>query len=397
MADEKESTSEQTETTQTNDANDSENPTIDFDLPSQEEDSNGNDSNFDTDNSDEPSSLFEDSTYITDSDVVEDNAESESNVADSVESNTSNINTYIAGDDTQAFSLGVTFDGVKLRESEENHITNDWSTTDAKTMEVIVQRNKSFDVDSNKKYVLCLKTSDIFYFTGLPDISKITGSEDITMIQNEAPVINTMSGGTQKLSSFSPYSGEIRIEINPSVDRITIPNIGINYNVELVGYTGNTQTIANPVSVSIKSIDKNKDIKSSSNDFRALQSINIDAIDITTLNATIDSASAYTSFYSTDDFENDKQATNGKLNTDNKISFYLRVNKQRNQLYKKLVIVLNCPYIEVDGEKHYLSFDENSTALTDNKIGAKRGYKLGKKAEYNPEEHTITYTFENIY
>ena len=394
MANEKESTSEQTETT--HDTNDSENSTTDFGLSSQEENSNDNDSNFDTDNSNESSSLFEDSANVTDSDIIEDNAESESNVADSVESNTSNINTYIAGDDTQAFSLGVTFDGVKLRESEENHITNDWSTTDAKTMEVIVQRNKSFDVDSNKKYVLCLKTSDIFYFTGLPDISKITGTEDIAMIQNEAPVINTAWGETQKLSSFSPYSGEIRIEINPSVDRITIPNIGINYNVELVGYTGNTQTIANPVSVSIKSIDKNKDIKNSSNDFRALQSINIDAIDITTLNVTIDSNN-YSSFYSTDDFKNMNEGTKGKLNTDNKISFYLRVNKLRPQLYKKLVLVLNCPYIEIDGEKHYLSFDENSTALTDNKIGTQRRFKLSKKAEYNPEEHTITYTFENIY
>lgn len=38
---------------------------------------------------------------------------------------------------------------------------------------------------------------------------------------------------------MNPASGEIRIQINPAVDRINLHNT-IQYKVELAGYTGNT-------------------------------------------------------------------------------------------------------------------------------------------------------------
>lgn len=70
---------------------------------------------------------------------------------------------------------------------------------------------------------------------------------------------------------------------------------------------------------------------------------------------------------------------------------------QNSQVYKELEIEFQCPYITIDGKKHYLFFSESDTALSQNKQGKKQGFKLAEAATYDPDKHTITYKFENIY
>lgn len=70
------------------------------------------------------------------------------------------------------------------------------------------------------------------------------------------------------------------------------------------------------------------------------------------------------------------------------------------QLYKTLQVKYYCPYIEYNGNTCYLKFSAEDTAFTGNQQGNQQGIKKGPKAKsvvYTKEDHSITYTFENLY
>lgn len=298
-------------------------------------------------------------------------------------------------DGTQAFNVSVSFAGQELTEGGTNAITDEWSGNSSKIMQVTITRNKSYDVDPNKQYVLCMKTSDVFYFNGLPDVSTITGAEDVAIVKNETPKINVV-GKTQAqdLTGFSPYSGEIRIKLNPAVDVITIADIGVSYNSALMGYTGGEQTVTDPVDVQLISVDASETLSG----FEDKDKVSLHDFPVSTLKVKTEKVGGgLRTFNSIDDFKSNTIGADAKLNVDDGISYVLGSQKQKEMVYGTLTCVLHIPYILVNGEKKYLKFDENDTAITDNKKGTSIGYPMKSKAVYNAGAHTITYTFENVY
>lgn len=308
---------------------------------------------------------------------------------------TSKIQTQALQEEQQLFSMECEFDGKTLKNDTSN-VTDTWKATESKTLKVQITRNKNVNVESGKKYYVCLKLSELFYFNGLPDADKITGVKNVVMVKNDAPDVYNSSGTTSKLPNFSSYSGEIRLEINPSVEVITIPDVGISCNRQLVGYTGTTQEITDhPISMSVIKVDASKDIKSIKDEDKevinqceiAKESIQSGSLAGTSLKNTM-STSGFTS-----DIVNEQDVTIGK---DGDISYAGGTAGQNNQVYKELTIEFDCPYIEIENQKYYLKFDENESVLTTNKQGTKQGYKVDS-AVYNKTNHTITYTFKNIY
>ena len=297
--------------------------------------------------------------------------------------------------DKSAFNVSVSFAGQELTEGGTNAITDEWSGNSSKIMQVTITRNKSYDVDPNKQYVLCMKTSDVFYFNGLPDVSTITGAEDVAIVKNETPKINVV-GKTQAqdLTGFSPYSGEIRIKLNPAVDVVTIADIGVSYNSALMGYTGGEQTVTDPVDVQLISVDASETLSG----FKDTNKVSLQDFPVSTLKVKTEKVGGgLRTFNSIDDFKSNTFGADAKLNVDDGISYVLGSQKQKEMVYGTLTCVLHIPYIEVDGEKKYLKFDENDTAITDNKKGTSIGYPMKSKAVYDADAHTITYTFENVY
>ena len=298
-------------------------------------------------------------------------------------------------DETNAFEVSVSFADQKLTEGGTNAITDEWSGNSSKVMQVTITRNKSYDVDPNKQYVLCMKTSDVFYFNGLPDVSTITGAEDVAMVKNETPKINVV-GKTQEqsLTGFSPYSGEIRVKLNPAVDVITIADIGVSYNSALMGYTGGEQTVTDPVDVQLISVDASETLSG----FKDTNKVSLQDFPVSTLKVKTEKVGGgLRTFNSIDDFKSNTFGADAKLNVDDGISYVLGSQKQKEMVYGTLTCVLHVPYIIVNGEKKYLKFDENDTAITDNKKGTSIGYPMKSKAVYDADAHTITYTFENVY
>ena len=296
-------------------------------------------------------------------------------------------------DETNAFNVSVSFAGQELTENGANDITSTWSENSSKVMQIQIKRNKSYDVDPNKQYVLCMKTSDVFYFNGLPDVSTITGAEDVAIVKNETPKINVV-GKTQDLTGFSPYSGEIRIKLNPAVDVITIADIGVSYNSALMGYTGGEQTVTDPVDVQLISVDASETLSG----FKDTNKVSLQDFPVSTLKVKTEKVGGgLRTFNSIDDFKSNTFGADAKLNVDDGIAYVLGSQKQKEMVYGTLTCVLHVPYILVNGEKKYLQFDENDTAITDNKKGTSIGYPMKNPAVYNAEAHTITYTFENVY
>lgn len=295
----------------------------------------------------------------------------------------------------QPYTMECTFDGKTLDNDGANE-TSTWQASASKTLTVKVTRNKAVNVESDKKYYICLKVSEMFYFNGLPDKSKITGVKDVTIIKNSTPKVNSSTGKEANLTDFSPYSGEIRLEINPSVEVVTITDIGISCNRQLVGYTGTTQEISDPISMAVVKTDSSKNIGS----FTDTDKDTITDCQITKENIASGSVAGFglRNSISTTGFTTDgiieQDVTVGKEGT---ISYGACSAGAYNQVYKEMTIVFHCPYIEKDGVKHYLKFDSNDQVLTTNKQGSKQGYKIAKDAVYNETDHTITYTFENIY
>ena len=325
--------------------------------------------------------------------------ESETAVPDGIEplddETSSEVVTPRTVDETNAFNVSVSFDSQNLTENGANDITSTWSENSSKVMQIQIKRNKSYDVDPNKQYVLCMKTSDVFYFNGLPDVSTITGAEDVAIVKNETPKINVV-GKTQAqdLTGFSPYSGEIRIKLNPAVDIITIADIGVSYNSALMGYTGGEQTVTDPVDVQLISVDASETLSG----FKDTNKVSLHDFPVSALKVKTETVGGgLRTFNSIDDFKSNTYGADAKLNVDDGISYVLGSQKQKEMVYGTLTCVLHVPYIIVNGEKKYLKFDENDTAITDNKKGTSIGYPMKSKAVYDADAHTITYTFENVY
>ena len=301
-------------------------------------------------------------------------------------------------EDNAPYTLSVTFDGTELQTTENNNISNDWSGNSTKMMKIIVTRNKSVEVENDKQYVLCMKTSDVFYFNGLPDVKNITGADEVTILKNTAPTVNIVGGVSQTLPSFSPYSGEIRIKLNPAVDMVTIEGLGLNYNPELVGYTNGKQTVNSPVSFDVVSAGSGKGLTEfTDSDKATIVGCKVDSVKITT-GKPVDVT--WRTFNSIDNFTTSRDGLNANLNVKDGISLFMGATKRQPQVFKELEYVLHVPYVEVDVDgakvKYYLSFDENDSALTDNTKG-KSGYELSERATYDDDTHTITYKFENVY
>ena len=172
---------------------------------------------------------------------------------------------------------------AKLDNDRTNAFTSDWSGGKSKMAQIVLSRNTDVEVDTSKKYVLCMKVPDVLYFNGLPDVKDINGLEEVTIVKNTAPVVNTLNGESGSFSGFSSYSGEIRMLINPTVETVTIPDIGISYDVRLVGYTGGTQTIADPFQVNLVTVDNSASLDAFQDDDKEnLISSKVDSAQITT-------------------------------------------------------------------------------------------------------------------
>ena len=301
----------------------------------------------------------------------------------------------------EPFTMKVTFDGSDLAANSENNIIDVWSGNTSKMMTVVISRNKNVKVDSDKQYVLCMKTSNVFYFNGVPEAEKITGAEEVAMVKNPTPTVNKSGGQEGSLDGFSNYSGEIRIKLNSAVEKITIPDVGISYNLRLLGFNGTSaQKVSNPFQVEIDSVDSGTSLSQiSENDKENLQQVKVQSIMMKTGSL---SSTNWKSAMSTDYFNNAILMQPVTLGKDGHISYYFGTAGVERQVYKSMTIVVNCPYIEVNGEKHYLEVATDDIALKENKKQDEEkiratGYKMKDSAVYNAEEHTITYTFENIY
>lgn len=299
--------------------------------------------------------------------------------------------------DTSAYGAKVTIGDVALSEADENKTNSitDWTKGESKVLNVNLSRT-STAVEAGKKYVLCLKVSDVLYFNGLPEAEKINGVERVTIKQNEAPVVYTNNGNQAAISDFSSYSGEIRLELNPAVENVSIKDLGIGYDERLVGYTNGKQSIKNSIQVSVIAVDQIislDDITDQTTKENVL-SYNVDSAEITTGSV----GSGRRNTLSPDGFtEKSMNEQDVKIGKDGKISYAASAAGLTNQVYKKLKIVFECPYIEKGDKKYYLDFSKDDMALTDNKQGNQKGFKLAENVEYDKDKHTLTYYFENIY
>lgn len=297
-------------------------------------------------------------------------------------------------EDTQLFTLECTADGNKLTNGKDGQNTiSNWKASQSKTVDVVVNREET--LDTSKKYYICLKTKNLFYFNGLPKKDEITGVNEVTIIKNETPQVNNSTGGTVNLTGFSQYSGEIRLEINPKVERVEVKDVGISCDQRLLGYSKGAQTIEDAFDISVVAVDASEDINTfTDQEKEELISCNMDEATITT-NTT---GGAFRNSMSINGYTTDGIVEqNMRLGKTGTITYAGGMAGQNAQVYKELEIEFQCPYITIDGKKHYLSFSESDTALSQNKQGKKQGFKLAEAATYNSDNHTITYKFKNIY
>ena len=125
-----------------------------------------------------------------------------------------------------------------------------------------------------------MKLSELFYFNGIPKASDITGVEKVEFIQNTAPQVNTSGGSTSALPGFSPYSGELRLYLNTSVETIEVKDIVIRYSNELAGYTGGTQVAEDILQISLIKAENGENLDGEQN--TVIESCKVDAVSLRT-------------------------------------------------------------------------------------------------------------------
>ena len=296
------------------------------------------------------------------------------------------------------YTMEVTFDGEKLNSGGGNDLfsSSSWPSGTSKTASVTLTRNASVASDSNKDYVLCMRCSEVFYFAGLPDASKITGVDEVAIVENAAPKVNLSDGQAgQPLPGFSPYSGEIRLKLNAAVETVTVSGVGIGFNAAMTGYTGGAQIIRDPLGFSLVNVDSSEDLEDFANSgAQVLQSSAVSSVSVSTGR----SGGSMKNTLSTKKFaDGGVTEQNVNIGKDGTITYAGGTAGQNSQLFKSVVVEFDCPYISVEDRNYYLSFNNNDTALSDNKQGAKTAFKMSQNAVYDENSHTITYRFENIY
>lgn len=341
----------------------------------------------------------------------EDEAEPQPEAATQAADNTNDPTPGAAADDsdvapaaeTQPYSIKVAFGDDELIEGE-NNLADVW-TTGTKRLNVQLTRNKTVDVDSTKQYVLCMSVPDSLYFSGMLDASKINGVENVAMIKNAAPKFN-IAVNTSFTYPLSSYSGQMRLLLNTSVDMVTIADLDVRFNEQLLGFsTTDNTTITNALDIRIVAVDTSKQLeKFSDDDATELVTRKVSSLLIKN-GAAPATDKGLRMRLSTDGFTN-QSATSGtlSLSRSGSIAYVLEAGQKSTQAYKKLTVVLSCPYIWVDAngdgktEKHYLYFDKSSSVLTSNRLtSSAAGFNMAKDAVYDPDAHTITYSFENLY
>lgn len=301
-----------------------------------------------------------------------------------------------AAEDQLPYNISVTFDGQELTDGE-NNISDVW-TTGTKGFSVQLTRNKTVDVDANKQYVLCMSVPTALYFSGLPEADKINGVESVAMGKNTMPTLNTTLRKNYTYD-LSAYSGQIRMLLNTAVDTIEIADQSILFDPKLVGYmvSGNT-AITDALNIRVVAVDKSAVLDHFS-DASAREIVGRKVSSLLISNGErLTSDGALRMRLSSDGFVNESM-TGGdvKIGKSGKITYALESGQKNAQVYSKLTVVMHCPYIVVDGVRHYLSFDPNDSALSENRVGGASGPKMTDKAVYDEQAHTITYTFENVY
>lgn len=294
------------------------------------------------------------------------------------------------------YNLSVTFAGETLKEStdsEKNVFTDSWTSDTAKNLDIVLTKNSDFTDQGteNFDYILSMKVKDIFYFGDISTDST-TGIDAVAFIKNEDIIAQNYAGETVQL--LNPASGEIRIQINPAVDRINLHNT-IQYKVELAGYTGNTlQAITDILEVKLERSATASDQSDTLSDYKVDQvNLKTGTLNGAGLNATF-SADGYATVNSV---VNQAGVNVSKSGT---FSYSGGLAGPAVQLYKTLQVKYYCPYIEYNGNTCYLKFSAEDTAFTGNQQGNQQGIKKGPKAKsvvYTKEDHSITYTFENLY
>ena len=311
------------------------------------------------------------------------------------------------------YTMSVTFDGQKLSADGNNAMTNEWKSGESKSLQVILKKNTNVDVDTGKRYLFCMKVSDLFYFNGLPDVTKITGAEQVAIVKNPAPQVYTYKSGDTKvdLPGFSPYSGEIRILLNPSVDTITIPNLSVSFDQSLAGYVSTStedqnrrqlQVTNSPLQIRLVAVDNTEAelnaVQYTDSDVLATEkvdSVQLIRGDLVTGASKITSGVNLTSL---DKFATSpEQSLSQKATTDGTIGYAVGTAGINAVYCKTLSVVFNQPYIEKNGEKYYLNFDTNDSAFQNKKNnGSVKGYHV-EKVDYDENNHQFIYTFKDVY
>lgn len=295
------------------------------------------------------------------------------------------------------YSIEVAFDGKTLDSDSSKNTVSSWTSDVTKTAKITLNKNASA-IKEGAHYVLRMKTSQLFYFTGLPDASKVTGIANVTMVQNEVPQVNLNTQKTSSLVGFSPYSGEIRVELNPVSDTVSLTDIGVMFSKELVGYFGGKHSFDNPVSFEVAEYSGEESLESlQDSDFTSIASTArvVGSAELTTSSL---AGGGMKTTLSIDGFKtagvNMQDVVLGKSGT---ISYAGGTAGEDMQVYKTLTAVFYCPYITVDGQKHYLSTDSSSEVLKTNISETMKCFAMAQDAAYDASNHTITYRFQNIY
>ena len=287
------------------------------------------------------------------------------------------------------FHLSATIDGQELHSGTDNEIEAVWEPSTSKVLQITVSRDLNVTPDENKQYVLSISTPDLFYFNGLPNTDAITGAEKAVIVKNPTPVVYKTS--KQPLGGFSPYSGEIRILLDPDTTTITIPDFGVSYNEKLLGYTKEPQTLSDFLHIKLGTIDSDDELDKYSADDIAVD----DEID--TSSVTVNTTSYINPGWSYGLLPGSVTGGGLQISKNKPWCEYIRASSQPYLVYGSLIVEYQCPYITVNGKDYYLSFDPNCSEIKNNKHENMKGCFMQKPAEYNSGMHTITYYFENIY
>lgn len=263
-------------------------------------------------------------------------------------------------------------------------LTGLWGNNTAMNVNVVV---KWKNVTTNQTPVLRMKVPDVLQFTGLPDTA-INGVESVKFVRNAIPTIQ--SRYRANWTNLGAYSGEIRVELNPDVEQITIP-LSVSYNQELIGYC-NTQTVSNPLTVNLVTVAKGTNLGSFTDADVAQTKYSASASSVR-LDSGKD-AFTWKLAISTDNFVNSSVLSNNVvLDKDTPVSYYIGNQACQTQVFGSLTIAVHCPYIEVDGTRYYLDFDANDAALTTDNP---KGYQLAAAVTHDEDSHTLIFHYENI-